>query len=111
DLLDWLARDFMDHGWSIKHLHRQIMLSGAYRQASDRDDAERVATIDPKNQLLAKFPRTRLDFESTRDALLAASGDLHRTLGGPPVELISSYQPRRTLYGFIDRMDLPGLMR
>ncbi|HSG70360.1 MAG TPA: PSD1 and planctomycete cytochrome C domain-containing protein, partial [Planctomycetaceae bacterium] len=111
ELLDWLARDFMNHGWSIKHLHRQIMLSGAYRQASDRDDAERVATLDPKNQLLAKFPRTRLDFESTRDALLAASGALDRTLGGPPVELISSYQPRRTLYGFIDRMDLPGLMR
>ena len=111
ELLDWLAQDFMDHGWSVKHLQRRIILSGAYRQASDLTDVERVATIDPKNQLLGKFPRRRLDFESTRDAMLAVSGDLDRKLGGPPVELIKAYQPRRTLYGFVDRMDLPGLMR
>ncbi len=111
ELLDWLATDFVAHGWSIKHLHRRIMLSEAYRQQADRADADQAALVDPENRLLWRFPRRRLDFEATRDALLAVSGILDRQVGGPAVPIFSGLQPRRTLYGYIDRQDLPGLMR
>ncbi len=84
ELLDHLATTFMADGWSIKKLHRRIVLSAVYQQRSDdRPDGRRV---DPENALLWKMNRRRLDFEATRDALLAVSGRLDRTPGGPPVK-------------------------
>lgn len=83
ELLDYLAGGFVKSGWSVKQLHRQILLSSVYRQASDyRDD---VHQADPKNELLAVFPRRRLDAEQIRDSLLAASGKLVDKIGGPSV--------------------------
>lgn len=109
-LLDHLAATFMKEGWSIKALHRRIMLSSTYRQASD--DRDNGRKVDPENVLLWKYPRRRLDFEATRDALLAVSGRLNRNVGGPSViDLTAPSSTRRTLYGFIDRLNLPGLYR
>ncbi|HEY7308503.1 MAG TPA: PSD1 and planctomycete cytochrome C domain-containing protein [Gemmataceae bacterium] len=109
ELLDHLATVFMDNGWSIKKLHRLIVLSAAYQQASaDRPDGRRV---DPENALVWKMNRRRLDFEATRDALLAVSGRLDHKSGGPPVKDIWSASGRRTVYGFIDRLQVPGLFR
>jgi hypothetical protein len=110
ELLDWLAREFVDAGWSLKHLHRLILLSAAYRQAST-GHAE-TARVDPDNRLLARFPRRRLDFEATRDALLAVSGRLEPTIGGPSVQgILSPGSRKRTLYGWVDRLHVPGLYR
>jgi hypothetical protein len=109
-LLDHLATSFMRDGWSLKSLHRRIMLSHAYRQASaDRPECRRV---DPENALLWRMNRRRLDFEATRDALLAASGRLDAAIGGPSVQGVAApSNVRRTLYGFVDRLNLPGLYR
>lgn len=67
--------------------------------------------VDPENRLLSYFPRRRLDFEATRDSLLAVSGALDTKMGGPPLNVLNGFIPRRTVYGFVNRMDLPGLMR
>jgi mono/diheme cytochrome c family protein len=109
-LLDYLAHGFMQHGWSIKWLHREIVLSAAYRQASD--DRADCLKVDPENVWLWRMNRRRLDFETTRDNLLAVSGRLDRSLGGPPIkEICAPTATRRTLYGHIDRLNLPGLFR
>jgi cytochrome c553 len=76
ELLDWLAADFVDHGWSIKNLHRRIVLSTTYRLSSRHDDAN--TTRDPANRSYWRFDRQRLDAESIRDALLLVSGNLDR---------------------------------
>ena len=81
ELLDWLARWFMDHGWSFKALHREIMLSSSYRQSSRFREAS--AERDPENRLLWRFSPRRLEAEVIRDALLATSGELNRERGGP----------------------------
>ncbi len=81
ELLDYLASQFIENGWSIKAMHRLIMLSQTY-QLSSRDHAE-SAKIDPSNDYLWRFNRHRLDAESIRDAMLAISGSLNRTVGGP----------------------------
>lgn len=80
ELLDWLAVDFVENGWSFKHLHRQIMLSSAYRQSS----AERPGQMadDPSNKLLWRKQPLRLDAEALRDSLLAVSGRLDRKMFG-----------------------------
>ncbi len=87
DVLNWLARDFVDHGWDIKRLCRVIAMSATYRQDS-RGNSE-LRARDPENVLLARGPGNRLSGESLRDLALAASGLLDRRLGGPPV---SPYQ-------------------
>ena len=107
ELLDWLALRFEEDGWSIKKLHKRIMLSATYQQGSTFDPA--VAKIDPDNTLLSHYSRHRLDWEATRDSLLAASGRLDTTVGGRPVDVLDSN--RRTVYGFIDRQNLPGVFR
>ena len=107
ELLDWLAIRFMEGGWSIKNLHRLIMLSATYQQGSDADPA--TTKLDPDNALLSHFNRRRLDWEATRDSLLIAGGRLDSTMFGRPVDFLSS--TRRTIYGFIDRQNLPGVMR
>jgi mono/diheme cytochrome c family protein len=110
ELLDYLAWRFMEDGWSIKKLHRRILLSRAYQQSSaDRAEGER---LDPDNRLLWRMNRRRLDFEAMRDALLVASGALDRTAGGPAVDITKApFTGRRTVYGFIDRQNLPGMFR
>jgi hypothetical protein len=83
ELLDHLADNFIKNGWSVKKLHRDILLSSTYRQSSaHRED---VAKADPENKLLGIFPRKRLEAEQIRDSLLAASGKLEEKVGGPSV--------------------------
>jgi mono/diheme cytochrome c family protein len=86
DLLDWLARRFMEQGWSIKAMHRLILNSNAYRQSADNSSALAVGTkIDPENRLLWHFSRQRLDAEEVRDSILFLSGRLNLERGGPSV--------------------------
>jgi mono/diheme cytochrome c family protein len=84
ELLDWLAGWFVDHGWSLKALHRLIVTSDVYRQAGTHPDMDRLRTIDANNALLAYFPPRRLAAEEVRDALLAVTGALNPAAGGPP---------------------------
>ncbi|MBM3783552.1 MAG: DUF1553 domain-containing protein [Acidobacteria bacterium] len=95
ELLDWLARSFMNNGWSMKKLHREIMLSNAYQMAT--------ANTEGDNRLLTHFPARRLDAESLRDSILAVTGRLDRALGGKPFRLDDTAQTRRTVYGFVSR--------
>ena len=86
-LLDWLAVEFMRQGWSIKKLHRLTMTSTAYRQSSERHSGGSLALkVDPGNQLLWRMNLRRLEAETLRDAIMAASGKLDWTMGGPAVE-------------------------
>jgi len=85
ELLDWLAERFVAGGWRIKDLHRLILRSHVYRQSNEPVDVARAHEIDPGNKLLASFPARRLAAEEIRDALLATSGELVTTVGGPPV--------------------------
>lgn len=88
ELLDWLSVDFMDHGWDIKRLVKQIVLSATYRQSAVITPEK--LKIDPDNALLSRGPRNRLPAESVRDLVLASSGLLVKTIGGPSV---NPYQP------------------
>jgi hypothetical protein len=84
ELLDHLASRFMENGWSVKHLIRDIVLSQTYAMSDDiSDDA---AQKDPENQLLSRFSRRRLDAESLRDAMLAAAGVIDKQVGGPNIQ-------------------------
>ena len=128
ELLDWLARNFIDNGWSIKNLHRQIMLSQTYQQSSRHPQYDLVSQIDPQNQLLSYFQPRRLQAEELRDSMLAVSGELNREMGGLPVfpeinqevalqprhimgTIAPAYQPsatpkerhRRTIYAYRSR--------
>ncbi len=85
ELLDWLATSFVEHGWDIKWLHRQIMLSTVYRQSSQEDPAKMAA--DPSNKLLWRKAPLRLEAEVIRDSMLQVSGLLQNDLGGPQVPL------------------------
>ncbi len=110
ELLDWLADRFVRDGWSVKKLHKLILLSDAYCQRSD--DRPECVQMDPENRLVWKFNRQRLDLEALRDSLLAVSGRLDPAVGGPAVDILKQpFVPRRTVYGFIDRQNLPGLYR
>jgi hypothetical protein len=110
ELLDYLALRFVDQGWSVKKLIRQIVLSRTYRQQSD--DRAECGQVDPENRLLWRMNRRRLDFESLRDAILSVSGKLDASVGGPSVSLDAApYTNRRTLYAFIDRQNLPAMFR
>jgi hypothetical protein len=83
ELLDWLSVEFMDRGWSLKHLHRTIVKSATYRQASNV--SKEALAADPLNRWLARAPRLRVDAEIVRDVALAASGLLNPAVGGPSV--------------------------
>lgn len=130
DLLDALAADLVASGWKLKALHRLIVTSATYRQASIHPDMEALTDRDPGNALLWRADRRRLDAESLRDAILAVSGDLDPRLGGPSfkapidgeaLEGLSmkggAYQPsppeecrRRSLYMFTKRGLIVPLM-
>ncbi|QDU19221.1 PSD1 and planctomycete cytochrome C domain-containing protein [Urbifossiella limnaea] len=109
ELLDDLAARFVAAGWSLKWLHREIVLSAAYRQGGATDAAK--MTIDPDNRLLWRMSRRRLDVEAWRDAMLTVNGTLRRDLGGAPLELTDASNRRRTLYGLVRRRDLTDLLR
>jgi hypothetical protein len=109
ELMDWLASRFMRSGWSIKRLHREIMLSATYRQSS-RFDA-RAHEIDPANTLIWRMNRRRLEVEAWRDAMLAVSRRLDSALGGPSTRLDAAGNRRRTCYSAISRHDLAPLLR
>ncbi|MDG2123647.1 MAG: DUF1549 and DUF1553 domain-containing protein [Verrucomicrobiales bacterium] len=106
ELLDYLACRLVESGWSIKSLQRLVVSSAVFRQSAVDDG--RGEAIDPENRLLSRYPRRRMDFESMRDALLAVSGELDLKAGGVPGELFGpGATRRRSLYGRIDRKDLP----
>jgi cytochrome c553 len=110
ELLDWLAATFMENGWSTKKLHRAIMLSSTYRQASAHND--KAFNADPENRLVWRMNRRRLDLEQTRDSLLLVAGKLDLTMGGPSQDIVSrNYSRRRSVYGYIERQNLPGFFR
>jgi hypothetical protein len=107
-LLDYLAKTFMRDGWSMKQLHRRIMLSFAYRQSSSL--AESHPQVDFENRLLWRMPPKRLDLEAMRDAMLAVAGVLDVTMGGRPIDLFAEPAiARRTVYGFFNRDVIPSL--
>jgi len=131
ELLDWLAVDFMNHGWDIKRLVKQIVMSATYRQSAVLSSEKLQA--DPDNILLARSPRYRIDAEFIRDAVLSSSGLLDNTIGGPSVKpyqppglwegatsgrgLLSIYKQdhgrdlyRRGIYAFIKRTVPPPVM-
>ncbi len=109
ELLDTLTVKFVENGWSIKWLHRQIMRSATYQLASANDAAN--AKTDPANVYLWRGNRHRLDVEAWRDSLLAVAGTIDLTLGGPTFDLKDASVRRRTVYAKISRHDLDGLLR
>ncbi|MBT5845401.1 MAG: DUF1553 domain-containing protein [Verrucomicrobiales bacterium] len=113
ELLDWLAADFVEHGWKFKRLHRMIMSSATYRQNGSHPRLDKLRNTDPDNTLFAYHPPRRLTAEEMRDSLLVSTGELNRALGGFPVmpeinmevalqprmiqfSLSPAYQPSRT---------------
>ncbi len=109
-LLDYLAFKFMESGWSIKKLHKLILLSSVYQQGSQTNP--KAFLKDPENRLLSHQNRQRLDLEALRDSLLAVSGEIDLKMGGPSVDILQTpLSHRRTVYGYIERQNLPGLFR
>jgi hypothetical protein len=131
ELLDWLASRFMSEGWSVKKLHKLILMSATWQEGSRSNSA--FAEKDPFNQLLWRANVRRLEFEPLRDALLSIGGTLDLTVGGHPMDLTAgtriprgretlnaanlvrsgsrlSNAPRRTVYGFVDRRDLEEVL-
>jgi hypothetical protein len=110
ELLDYLTKRFLEGGWSLKKMHRLIMLSRVYQQ--DSEGKPGYADRDPDNRLLWKMNRRRLDFESMRDGLLAVAGKFDGSMYGRSVDITTApYTGRRTVYGFVDRQNLPGVFR
>jgi hypothetical protein len=109
ELLDYLACRLMDAGWSLKAVHREIMLSAVY-QTSAEADADGL-TRDADNRWFGRHSRSRLDVEAWRDAMLAVSGTLDRTQGGPTFNLNDANIRRRTVYAKISRHDLNATLR
>ena len=109
ELLDYLAARFLEADWSIKQMHREIMLSATYQLRSDADSE--ALQVDPENRLHWRMSRQRLQVEAWRDSLLAVSGKLDRTMGGPTVNIDSTDNRRRSIYAKISRHDLSGFLR
>ena len=106
ELLDYLSSRFVEEGWSVKKMHRLIMLSSVYQEGSASNP--RYAQIDPNNRLLWRANIRRLEFEPLRDSLLAIGGNLDTNMYGRPVDLEREpFSTRRAIYGNIDRSDVP----
>jgi hypothetical protein len=108
ELLEDLTARFVENGWSLKWLHREIVLSATYRQSSASQTGNHQ--LDPDNRWLWRMNRGRLDIEAWRDAMLAVSGRLDDTIGGPSQSLASNTNRRRTLYGTINRREMPAML-
>ena len=120
-LLDYLARQFMETGWSVKKMNREIMLSQTYRMSAAVDENKKLK--DPEDRLLSRFPRQRLSIEQIRDAFLAIGGDLDLTMGGTldpgvgtdgetssgRISLNPESTNRRSIYLPLRRSNLPTL--
>ncbi|HZZ81154.1 MAG TPA: PSD1 and planctomycete cytochrome C domain-containing protein [Gemmataceae bacterium] len=109
ELLDYLAVRFMEQGWSIKKMHREMMLSSTYQLSAESNDKN--FNIDGDNRWFWRMKRRRLDIESWRDSMLAVSGKLDRKLGGPTTNLAAGDNVRRTVYAKISRHDLNATLR
>jgi len=112
ELLDWLAATFMEEGWSIKKLHRHILLSKTWQQSStEHEQYNRAMEKDPENTLLWRQNVRRLEFEPMRDAILAVTGKLDPTLYGRSLPSLTDVKnTRRTIYAFIDRTATPTIL-
>ncbi|MFO1002520.1 MAG: PSD1 and planctomycete cytochrome C domain-containing protein [Planctomycetaceae bacterium] len=109
ELLEYLAAEFVSHGWDLKWLHREILLSATYRQsAAFRDDGN---LVDPANNLLWRSNRRRLDIEMWRDATLAVCGKLDLKMGGPSQPIDDLNNVRRTIYVKVEREELHPMLR
>jgi hypothetical protein len=106
-LLDWLASRLMEEGWSVKRIDRLIVTSAAYRRAALGSQADEARRIDPENRFFARRDVRRLEAEQVRDAMLAVSGELDLSQGGPSVE---ADQPRRSIYVKVVRNKRDPLM-
>lgn len=109
ELLEDLAARFVENGWSIKWLHRQILMSHTYRQSSEFDEANYA--IDPDNRWLWRMNRQRLDIEPWRDAMLAVTGELDLTIGGPSLAADNEKNLRRTIYTTVHRREVSKLLQ
>jgi len=107
ELLDYLAASLMEHGWSIKQLHREIMLSSVYALSAEEIPAN--TAVDPDNRLLWRANWQRLDAETLRDSLLFVSGNLDLQAGGPPAPF-DEKNKRRAVYGFISRRKMDSML-
>jgi hypothetical protein len=100
-LLDWLAVELMENNWSIKHIHRIILTSDAYRRTSTNRDADpKSLALDPENQFLWRMNPIRMESQMVRDSLLSLAGELDLKLGGPPLPAADEKSRRRSLYFF-----------
>jgi hypothetical protein len=108
ELLDALAAAFIAHGWSLKWLHREILLSATWQQNSVAPESEKR---DPENKYYSRMTRRRLEFESWRDAMLSANGQMDPKMGGPSTELKLEDNHRRTLYGTVYRDEMDAMLR
>jgi mono/diheme cytochrome c family protein len=106
ELLDWLAASFVEEGWSVKALTRKIVTSAAYRRSARHPDPKAVAATDPAGSLLVAFRPRRLTAEELRDAMLAATGELNRAVGGipcrPELPPEIAFQPRMVMGTFAE---------
>ena len=110
ELLDFLAHRFMEEGWSLKKLHRHLLLSKAFQQSSAHDPNN--AAKDPENRLLWRMNRQRLDFESMRDSLVQVTGKLDQQMFGRPYKISKRpFSLRRTVYGEVERQNLESVFR
>jgi hypothetical protein len=100
ELLNWLAVEFMEKGWSMKHLHRLIVTSAAYQMSSSAASSPANAATDGENRYYWRMNPVRMEAQVVRDSLLALAGDLDLTLGGPPVSASAEDSQRRSLYFF-----------
>jgi chemotaxis protein histidine kinase CheA len=100
ELLDWLAVEFMEKGWSMKQLHRLIVTSAAYQMTSSAAASPANVAADAENRYYWRMNPVRMEAQVVRDSLLALSGDIDLTLGGPPVPATAEDSRRRSLYFF-----------
>ncbi len=113
ELLDWLSQWFVKNGWSMKKLHKLILLSSAYRQSAN-PNLSPIRTVaeekDPENRLLWRANLRRLDMEAIRDSLVLLTGRMDLSLGGKPINLSEEpFSYRRSVYGYVDRGELSDL--
>jgi len=109
ELLDWLSGWFMKNDWSMKKLHRLILLSSTYQESSAPNPT--YAAKDPGNRLLWRANMRRLDFEAIRDSMVMLTGKLDESVGGKPVNITDEpYTYRRSCYGYVDRNNLSDLL-